>query len=137
MKVKELMTTSVECVLPHTSLRTAARKMSELGVGSLLIVENEQLLGIITDRDISCFAVAMGHSPNDTEVQKIMTRTVTRCYQDQDINEAAELMEKAHIRRLTIMDPNDQVSGVLSVDDLARVSHELAGAVLEAATPIH
>ena len=60
MKVQQFMTTRVECLSPRASLRQAARKMKDLGIGSMPVMEDGKLLGIITDRDISCFAVAMG-----------------------------------------------------------------------------
>lgn len=137
MKVKDIMSTKVEVLLPHYSLRTAARKMKEFNLGSMPIVENGELLGIVTDRDISVFAIAMGHGSDSTQVQKIMSKEVYICHADSDISDAAQIMEQRHIRRLVVLDSNESMEGFLSVDDIARVSHELAGAVLEAATPIH
>lgn len=138
MKIQDIMSTGVESILPTATLRRAAQKMAQLDIGSLPIISDEgKLLGIITDRDISCFAIAMGHEPNSTEVQKVMTKEVFTCLEDQDISDAATLMEDKHIRRLTVLNQNNSVVGFLSVDDLAHSSHELAGAVLEAATAIH
>lgn len=137
MKVKDIMSTKVEVLLPHYSLRTAARKMKEFNLGSMPIVENGELLGIVTDRDISVFAIAMGHGSDSTQVQKIMSKEVYICHADNDISDAAQIMEQLHIRRLVVLDSNESMEGFISVDDIARVSHELAGAVLEAATPIH
>lgn len=138
MKIQDIMSTGVESILPTATLRRAAQKMVQLDIGSLPIISDEgKLLGIITDRDISCFAIAMGHEPNSTEVQKVMTKEVFTCFEDQDISDAATLMEDKHIRRLTVLNQNNSVVGFLSVEDLAHGSHDLAGAVLEAATPIH
>jgi CBS domain-containing protein len=137
MKVEEIMTPKVEAVLPTASLRAVARKMSDLGVGALPVVEEGKLMGIITDRDVSVFAIAMGHDPQSTEVQKVMTREVYTCSVDEDIAEAAKVMEQHKIRRLTVMNNDQVLAGFLSVDDIASVSGELAGAVLEAAKPIH
>ena len=138
MKVQEIMSRKLESTSPTSTLRQAARKMSELNVGSLLVVDdNSNLLGIITDRDISCFAIAMGHDLNWTEVQKVMTKEVITCFDDQEIGDAAHLMEDKHVRRLVVMDHDNKMTGFLSVDDLARYSHELAGEVLRAATPTH
>lgn len=137
MKVQEIMSTKVESVAPSTTLRTAARKMSDLGVGALPVVDNGKLVGIVTDRDVSVFAIAMGRDPQSTEVQKVMTKEVFTCNEAQDITEAAKIMEEHKIRRLAVMNGGDAVTGFLSVDDLARVSRELAGGVLQAATPIH
>lgn len=138
MKIQDIMSTKVESILPTTTLRRAAQKMSQLEIGSLPIISDEgKLLGIITDRDISCFAVALGHEPNSTEVQKVMTKEVFTCLENEDINDAATFMEEKHIRRLAVLNQSDCVVGFLSVDDLAHCSHDLAGAVLEAATPMH
>ena len=137
MKVQELMTTHVESIGPGTNLRAAARKMKELGVGALAIVDGENLAGIITDRDLSCFAIAMGRDLNSDPVSKIMTKEVITCNADQEIDEAAKIMIDHHIRRLLVQDGNNKLVGFFSVDDLVRGSRELAGAVLEAATPVH
>ena len=138
MKIQDIMNTKVESILPTATLRRAAEKMSNLEIGSLPIISDEgALLGIITDRDITCFAVAVGHDPNSTEVQKVMTKQVFTCREDEDINDAVTLMEDKHIRRVTVMNKNNSVVGFLSIDDLAHYSHDLAGAVLDAATPIH
>ena len=137
MKVRDIMTSKVESIEPTAVLRKAARKMSELNIGSMAVVDDEgNLLGIITDRDISVYAIAMGRNPQETEVQKVMSRDVATCLADQDISDAASIMQQRHIRRLAVME-NNSLSGFLSVDDLARASYDLAGAVLEAATPIH
>lgn len=137
MKVQEVMTTKVESIVSTTTLRTAARKLSDLGVGALPVVDDGKLVGIVTDRDVSVFAIAMGRDPQSTEIAKVMTKEVFTCNQDQDIAEAAKIMEDHQIRRLAVTDGGDAVTGFLSVDDLARVSRDLAGAVLQAATPIH
>ena len=137
MKVQEIMTEHVESLSPTTVLRHAARKMCELGIGSMPVIEDGKVLGIITDRDISAYAIAMGHDPQSTEVQKVMTRDVVTCFEDQDIADAARIMEQRKIRRLAVLDHDNNLAGLLSVDDLVRGSHDLAGSVLEAATPIH
>lgn len=137
MKVKDIMSTKVETLLPYYSLRTAARLMKENNLGSMPVVEDGNLLGIITDRDISVFAIAMGYGSESTEVQKVMSKQVYTCQVDQDLSDAAHIMEQQHIRRLAVLDGDNSLEGFLSVDDIARVSHDLAGAVLEAATPVH
>ena len=137
MKVQELMSSKVESVTPRASLRHAAQKMKETGVGVLPILDEGRLLGIITDRDISCNAIAVGRDLNSTDVQTVMTTDVATCFNDQGVDEAARQMSELHIRRLAVIDHDNAVAGILSVDDLARVSGELAGSVLEAATLEH
>jgi CBS domain-containing protein len=111
--------------------------MKELGVGALAIVENGSVSGIVTDRDLACFAIAMGRELASDPVSKVMSKEVITCKADQDIEEAARIMIDNHIRRLIVLDDNGGLAGFFSVDDLVRGSHELAGAVLEAATPVH
>lgn len=137
MKISELMSTQVESIGPSKTLRQAALKMSQADVGALPIVEDGKLLGVITDRDICVYAIAMGRDPNSTEVQKVMSRKLSTCYEDQDITVAAELMEDNHIRRIMVLNQQDILTGILAIDDLARVSHQLAGTVLESAIAIH
>ncbi len=137
MKVQEIMSKKVETIKPTSSLRAAARSLSNLNVGALPVVDDGKLVGIITDRDVSVYAIAIGRDPQNTDVQKVMTKEVFTCYEDQKLSEAAEIMEQHNIRRLAVMNRNDEIAGFLSVDDLAQVSHELAGGVLEAAIAIH
>ena len=137
MRVSELMSKQVEAIAPDKNLRQASRKMRDLNIGSLPVVNDGRLVGFVTDRDISCFAVAMGRDPVSTPIEKVMSTDVATCYDDDDITDAAHLMEQRHIRRLAVLDRDNNITGLLSVDDLAHGSHELAGAVLEAAGAIH
>jgi CBS domain-containing protein len=66
-----------------------------------------------------------------------MGSAVATCYEDQDIEDAAKIMMDQHIRRIVVMNRDDCISGLLSIDDLAKHSHELASTVLEATIPIH
>jgi CBS domain-containing protein len=137
MKTQDLMTKSVESIEPHKSIKQAAQKMRDLHIGSLPVVKDGMLLGIITDRDICCHAIAMGRDPVMTQVQDVMNSNVATCFEDDEISKAAHLMEDRHVRRLAVLHHDHSIAGILSVDDLARGSHDLAGAVLEAAIPVH
>lgn len=135
MQIQDIMTSKIETVSPGLSLTEAARKMRDLNIGSLAVTENGKLTGMITDRDICCRAVADCLDPEETRVREIMTTDVAYCFSDQDLAEAAHLMEDRHIRRLAVLSRTKQMVGFLSVEDLARGSHDLAGEVLEAAAP--
>lgn len=137
MKVKEIMSANVEIVKPTSSLRATARTLSNLNVGALPVVDDGKLVGIITDRDVSVHAIAIGREPQSTDVQTVMTKEVFTCKADQSLAEAAEIMEQHNIRRLAVVSEDGEVIGILTVDDIAQVSHELAGGVLEAAIAIH
>lgn len=137
MRVQEIMSTKVETIKPTSSLRAAARTLSNLNVGALPVVDEGKLLGIITDRDVSVYAIAIGREPQYTDVQVVMTKEVVTCNGSQSLAEAAEIMEQHNIRRLAVVNDEGDVTGMLTVDDIAQVSHELAGGVLEAAIAIH
>lgn len=137
MLVKEIMTSRMECVGPASSLQETARKMRDFNIGSLPVWENGQLLGMVTDRDICCRAVAEGRDTAKTTVREIMSRDVTCCFSDDDVGDAARLMEEKHIRRLAVLNRDRTMAGFLSVDDLAHHSYHLAGEVLDAARPTH
>ncbi len=137
MRVFELMSKQIETITPDKNIHQASSWMCDHNIGSLPVINNGKLVGIITDRDISCFAIAMGYDPETTLIKDIMSVDVVTSYYDDDITHAANLMEQRHIRRLVVVDHDDTVIGLLSVDDLARRSHKLAGKVLEAADAIH
>jgi CBS domain-containing protein len=109
--------------------------MDEAGVGALQIWDEGKPVGLVTDRDICCRVVALGKDPRETAVGEIMTQQVTRCFDDDDCTEAVQLMRSKGVRRLIVMNRDLAMVGILTVDDLARCSHELAGEVLEAVAP--
>lgn len=133
MKVSEVMTPKAEWVGPETTIRDLADKMRELDIGSLPIGENDRLIGMVTDRDIVCRAVAKGLDPAKATARDVMSKTITYCFDDQDVDDAAHVMEQKHIRRLAVLNRNKRLVGILSLDDLAtHCSHDLSGEVLEA-----
>ena len=135
MQVKKIMSSEVTTVGPELTIQECAEKMRDLGVGSLPVLNAGEPVGMITDRDICCRAVADGVDTATTKVQEVMTKEIACCYDDQECAEAANLMEEKHIRRLAVRNREEAIVGFLSVDDLARCSHDLAGEVLEAAGP--
>jgi len=137
MQVQELMTSTIQSITPDTTIKDAACKMRDMDVGTLAVIEDGELYGIITDRDICCRCVSEDLDPIDTDVSEIMSTDVTSCFGDQEISDAAQLMEEMQIRRVAVINRDDTIAGLLSVDDLARGSHDLAGEVLEATTSMH
>ncbi len=135
MLVKQVMSTKIEAVAPTTTIRECARKMDELGVGMIPIRQDGELVGLVTDRDICCRVVGAGKDPVTTPAREVMTRTVAFCFDDQDCKEAARLMTAKGVRRLTVVNRQKETVGILSIDDLARSSHALAGEVLDAVAP--
>ncbi len=124
MQVKEIMTCNVETVSSDANLVEAARKMQSLEVGALPVWENDRLVGMITDRDITIRAVAEEKKPSSTSVKEIMTADVCCCFDDDDIHEAARMMEEKSIHRLLVVDSSNDPVGFVSLSDIAVKSHD-------------
>jgi len=133
MQIRNIMTADVEVVRPDTPLAEAARRMRDLDIGLMPVSDNNQLLGILTDRDIAIRAVAQARDPRTTPVRDVMTTDMVFCYDDQDVSEAARVMREKQIRRLLIRDHTMHLVGVVSLGDLAVKGGEqkVGGAVLE------
>lgn len=133
MKISEILTPNPQCISPDTTLATAAQKMKSLDVGMLPICENDRLVGTLTDRDITIRSVASGADPNTTTVRDAMTREIVYCFDDEDVEDAAEMMEQKQVRRLPVLSRSKRLVGIVSLGDLAvRTQREkLAGEVLE------
>jgi CBS domain-containing protein len=133
MKVKEIMSKKVTWVGPGLSLKDAAKKMRDHDIGCLPVGKDDRLVGMITDRDIACRAVAKGSDPAKTTIADAMSKGVTYCFDDQDVGEAAKLMETKQIHRLPVLNRSKRMVGILSVGDVSlHASHELTGEVVEA-----
>ena len=137
MKVNELMSAKVEFTTPTATTKEAARQMHDTHVGALPVMDGDKLVGIITDRDICCKVTATGRDAGWTKVEEVMVKNVAICGDDVDVSDAANIMIEKHIRRLTVMNKDNSMVGLLSVDDLARSSHELASSVLTATSMPH
>ena len=124
MEVREIMTGSVRCVAPETTLQEAARQMRELDVGPLPVCDQDHLSGVLTDRDIVIRAVAEGRDPTTTAVSEIMTTRVTYCFADDDVDHCARVMKQKQIRRIMVLDREKRLVGIVSLGDLALEGHD-------------
>jgi CBS domain-containing protein len=124
MKVKEVMTRGVEVVHSHAGLPEAAALMRRLDVGSLPVVKDGRLTGILTDRDIAVRAVADNLDMSTTLVDDVMSKQVHSVKEEDDLDSAARLMADRQIRRVPVLGKNGQLSGILSMADLAVRSRE-------------
>ena len=119
MLLKEIMTPHVEVVSPGDTLEEAARKMAELDVGPVPVCEGGRLVGLLTDRDITVRATAAGCDPKTTLICDAMTQDLICCYEDQEVQEAARLMQAKQIRRLPVLNRANELVGIVSLGDLA------------------
>ena len=129
MKVSDVMTSEVETVQMNSTLEEAASIMKVENVGAIPVVdEDDDLVGIITDRDIVVRCVAEGKNPAETNVEEVLTHELETIEPDVDIEEAARLMADKQIRRLPVCEEGELV-GMLSIGDLAvKMPHREASA---------
>jgi CBS domain-containing protein len=125
MRISDVMTEAAVTDRPDDSLAQAARKMWEQQTGSLLVLEGEDLLGIITERDV-LKAVAAG-TPLDTPVSELMSKDLITVEPETSLREAAAIMSEKWIRHLPVLEAG-KLLGIVSQRDLAGV---LAGALNE------
>src|SRR5437867_12253866 len=120
MRVNQVMTRSVECALANDNIATVAAKMREMDVGALPVCgDDDRLAGMVTDRDITVRATAGCCDPSGTLVRDVMTPAIIYCFEDQEVEEAAQLMEENQIRRLAVLDRDKHLVGIVSLGDLA------------------
>jgi len=134
MRVGEIMTRGAECTYPDATVREAAVRMQALDVGVLPVRDNDRLVGMLTDRDLTIRTTAAGADPNAAHVRDAMTPEVHFCYEDQEASAAARQMKDWQVRRLPVLDRSMRVVGVISLGDLAVETRDdrLAGNTLEA-----
>jgi CBS domain-containing protein len=119
MVVRDVMTSGAECVHSEATLQQAAEKMRKFDVGAVPILENDKLVGMLTDRDIAIRSISEGSNPQISRVRDAMTPDVICCYEDQDVAEALQLMRSQQIRRLPVLDRSEHLVGIVSLGDFA------------------
>lgn len=119
MLVRECMTKQVEIGRPDMTLREAAQKMRDGDFGVLPIGENDRLVGMITDRDITVRGTAEGKDPDAVPVRELMSRYVLYCYEDQGLDEVTRNLGEQQVRRLPVLNRQKRLVGILSLGDLA------------------
>jgi len=120
MKVREIMSHNVATIRPEAVLQAAAETMRACDIGALPVCDGPGIIGFITDRDITINAVAQGMDPKTTPVRDAMTYGAVFCYDDQDVAEAARVMQEQQIRRLPVMSHDEQLVGIVALADVAR-----------------
>jgi nucleotide-binding universal stress UspA family protein/CBS domain-containing protein len=130
MLVADLMNRKVQTIDPNDTVQEAAKRMRAAGIGILLVHDGTQLVGIVTDCDLTIRALADGHDPATVKVRDVMTSEVISCSDDQTLEEAARIMEQRGVRHLVVLDDDDRLAGLLSLDDLAASDPSLAGRVM-------
>jgi CBS domain-containing protein len=118
-QVKDVMTREVFTIDVGDTLAEAAERMRTYEVGALPVRDGTRLIGMLTDRDIVTRAVAFDKVPSKTRVSEAMTPSVVRCFEDLPLWRALRMMEDQTVRRLVVINREQQVVGLVSYDDLA------------------
>jgi len=119
MKIKDIMTKEIACVDASSTAADAAKKMKDQNVGTILIVDRDQLKGLVTDRAITTRAVAEDKDPRSVPVMDIMTKEIVGCSEEDDVFDALKIMGDNKIRRMPVVNDQDQLVGVVSMADIA------------------
>lgn len=137
MKVRSSMHKGVEWVTPDTPVRVLANIMRDQDIGAIPVGENDRLVGMVTDRDITVRAVANGTDASPLMAKDIMTKGIVWCRDADDVSHAANIMQSKQIRRLPVIDKNKRMVGILSLGDLSHASTERTAAAVTKAVSAH
>jgi CBS domain-containing protein len=133
MKVHEIMTREVEIANPDDTLQTAAKMMADINAGALPVGENDRLVGMVTDRDITVRAVAAGRDPKEAKVREVMTEVIRYVMEDEAVEEVSGKMAQWQVRRLPVLNKEKRLVGIVALGDLTvgKAHREAAEKALE------
>ena len=127
MKISEIMTRAPACAVPESPLEEIARLMVQKDCGAIPIVEDREsrrLVGVVTDRDITCRSLANSRDPMHLTANDVMTTILFTVAPDATLEECCELMEKNQVRRMMVVDDSGACVGIVAQADIARVAPE-------------
>lgn len=131
MKVKEIMSRKVESCAPDTNLASAAMIMwrNDCGVVPVVHPATQKTIGVVTDRDI-CMALATRHrKPGDIRVDELMSGRLVAVHPEDDVHVALDAMRVERVRRVPVLDQQDVLAGMLSINDLVLAAEPPTGRV--------
>ena len=138
MQVKEAMHAGVEWVEPDIPVSDVAKKMRDLDIGAVPVCEKDRLVGMITDRDITCRAVAKGADLSKVTAGDVLTKGIIYCRETEDLQDAIHIMEDKQIRRMPVIGDDEKMVGMLSLGDISHAaSQALSGEVVKAVSDHH
>ncbi len=127
MKVKDLMTREPRTCSPDTTLAAAAHLMWDGDCGILPMVDDGELVGVVTDRDMYIALATQNARASHLRVGAVATKTVATCDPEDDVHAALATMKQARVRRLPVLGFGRTVMGILSINDILRVAGEGRG----------
>ncbi len=109
----------VQSISPDNSVYEAVQKMAEYGIGALLVMEGDKVIGILSERDYARKVILQNRGSKTTKVSEIMTTNVNYAEPDHSVEQCMSLMTEKRFRHLPVMD-GDKVVGMLSIGDLVK-----------------
>ena len=129
MTVREIMSREVRTIAPDSTLQEAALLMRQADVGALLVNEGDQLVGMVTDRDLVIRGLADSLG-SGTPVSEVMSGGVCYCFEDETVDHVAKNMAKIEKRRLAVVSREKRLVGILSLANLASCNSDKVSAHL-------
>jgi CBS domain-containing protein len=134
--IADIMTRSIATVQRDETLQAAARRMREMDVGSLPVLDGRAVAGMVTDRDIAVRGVAAGMIPQESLVADVMTEDLRFCRAGDSVEQVMAEMGDLQVRRLPVLDANDEIVGIVALADIAtRQSTHTDETLREISTP--
>ena len=139
MKVKDAMHKGVDWVNPDTPITELAKLMREHDIGAIPIGENDQLVGMVTDRDIVCKGLAQnGFDASRAMARDVKTSGIHCCREDDDLAKAMQRMETLKVRRLPVINKNKRMVGMLALGDVSTAApNELVSECVKSVSAHH
>lgn len=129
--IKDIMSKDVEVVSPDTPLHEVAKKMLQRDCGCVVVVKDDRLVGMITDRDMALRCIAEAHDAVTVTAEKVMTPEILYCKETDNVDDVARNMAKNKVRRLPVLNEEKRLVGIVSLGDIAsHTNHELCGQAL-------
>jgi CBS domain-containing protein len=139
MTIGRLCCRQVDTTTPDETVRAAAQRMGNRGVGTLVVTDSaNRAAGIVTDRDLAVRVLGAGRDPESTRVSEVMTDMVHTCFDDMPVEDVLRLMRTESVRRIVVVGRDGTLVGIASLDDiLTQLAGELrdVGELLERVSP--
>jgi len=119
-QIKDVMSTNFKWMAPDSPVAQVAQQMSDLDCGFMPLAENDKMIGMITDRDITIRGVAQNKDLQQTQARELMTAKTYYCFEDQDVEEVCNNMGEIQVRRLPVVNRDKRLVGIVSMGDLAQ-----------------
>lgn len=135
-RIGDIMTRGVEVIQRDDTIQHAAQRMRALDIGALPVADGTALAGMVTDRDITVRGVADGMIPQEALVSDVMTEDVRSCLESETVEQVMEQMGDQQVRRLTVLNAEREIVGIVALGDLAtRQSANTDEALREISSP--